>query len=73
MLVPPVERAEAFDIDWEGIAAGVQTTPKEFPLRVAGGDESEDTPLIPLTCHRVKVQRSVSGHEIDLDIHKRAA
>lgn len=68
MLVPPVEREETFDIDWEGIAAGIQTTLKEYPLKIAGGDENDDTPLIPLICHRVKVQRSESSPS-----HERAA
>lgn len=59
MLVPPDCSEEPFDLDWEGIAATLQTFPVEYELRPAGKDEGEEaTPLIPLVCHRVKVLRS---------------
>ena len=56
--MPPAERGEPFVVDWDEIADGVQTKPIEYRLKLAGVSEMEETPLIPLICHQVKVQRS---------------
>ena len=58
-IIPPDSSEELFEVDWEDVAAGIQASPAEYLLRIRGGEGYEDTtPLIPLICHRVKVQRS---------------
>ena len=58
MLVPPLTSEEQFELDWAAIAADVQGIPAEYTLNPTF--ETMDTALIPLICHRVKVQRSES-------------
>ena len=63
VLVPSACSEEPFTLDWEGVAATVQGLPTEYNLNSSGegaGQDEDDTPLIPLICHRVKVQRSAT-------------
>ena len=63
MLVPSACSEEPFTLDWEGVAAAVQGLPTEYEMNLSGERQCEDdAPLVPLICHRVKVQRS------DLDL-----
>ena len=55
MIIPPDTTDEEFDIKWEEISSSVNAFPVEYTL-TARGDEL-DIPLLPMVCHRVKVQR----------------
>ncbi len=62
VITPPISRGEEFELDWDKIGMGVSGTPIEYPLAVLtesgeDSDDEEETPLIPILCHRVKVQR----------------
>lgn len=60
-IVPPESREEEFQLEWEKISAGVSGLPVEYPLKQhqeRNFDDSDD-PLLPIICHRVKVQRSL--------------
>ena len=60
-IIPPDSSEELFEVDWEDVATRIQGSPAEYTLRIRGGEGRGDeatTPLIPLICHRVKVQRS---------------
>ena len=57
--MPSACSEEPFALDWEGVAAAVQEPPTEYEMNLSGEGQGEDnTPLIPLICHKVKVQRS---------------
>lgn len=67
--MPPQSRGDGgeFELEWGEINAGVSGLPVEYPLTLKGDqegrkdsiydDEEEDVPLLPMICHRVKVQR----------------
>ena len=61
MVVPPDTTGEEFNLNWEEIGAAVNDFPAEYALTMrGGGDDDEDdldTPLLPMVCHKVKVQR----------------
>ena len=66
VIAPPVSRGEEFEVEWDRIGAGVSGSPVEYPLTVlqeksdsydSDEDDQENPPLIPILCHRVKVQR----------------
>lgn len=64
MIVPPESREEEFQLEWEKISAGVSGLPVEYPLkqhqeRKGTNFDDSDDPLLPIICHRVKVQRSL--------------
>ena len=55
VVVPPDTTFEEFDLKWKEISSSVNALPVEYTL-TARGDEL-DTPLLPMVCHRIKVQR----------------
>jgi len=59
-ITPPDDSEEQFELDWEGMAAGIEAFPAEYQLRIQEDKKMDDdsTPVIPLICQRVKVQRS---------------
>ena len=67
MIVPPESREEEFEIEWDKINAEVSAVPVKYSLAVRKKEEEEgleddyddDPPLIPMVCHRVKVQKCV--------------
>ena len=60
MIIPPDEMDEEFDLKWEELSSTINAFPVEYGLSARGGGEEEtDTPLLPMVCHRVKVQRYI--------------
>ncbi len=64
VIVPPQDTAEErTELNWEEIDSKVKGFPQEYLLKMQTQqttDEEEDEPslpLIPMICHRVKVQR----------------
>ena len=55
MIVPPDTTAEEFNLNWEEISSSVNAFPVEYALMAQG--EELGTPLLPMICHRIKVQR----------------
>ena len=55
VIVPPDTTEEEFDLKWEEISSSVNAFPVEYALTAQG--EELDTPLLPMVCHRIKVQR----------------
>lgn len=61
MVVPPDTTDEGFHLNWEEISSSVKAFPVEYALTTRGGGEEDDMdmPLLPMVCHKVKVQRYV--------------
>ena len=64
IIVPPDTMEDDFQLNWDEIDSSVRTFPKEYPLKVQANEkqhtkneDGDDLPLIPMVCHRVKVQR----------------
>ena len=57
MIVPPNTTDEEFDLKWEKISSSMNAFPVEYVLTAR--EEELDTPLLPMVCHRVKVQRCI--------------
>jgi phosphoenolpyruvate synthase/pyruvate phosphate dikinase len=64
VIVPPLFRdEEEYKLDWDKINTEVSGTPVLYPLTLRGErsgeeeEEEEEVPLLPVVCHRVKVQR----------------
>ena len=57
VVVPPNTTDEEFSLNWEEIRSSVDAFPVEYALTPRG--EDIDTALLPMVCHRVKVQRYV--------------
>ena len=69
VIVPPDSRPEeeeegvGFAVQWGEVEGSVQGLPTEYALSPSTSSssssqgEGETPPLLPLTCHRVKVQR----------------
>ena len=55
VIVPPDTTEEEFNLKWEEISSSVIAFPVEYALTAQG--EELDTPLLPIVCHRIKVQR----------------
>ncbi len=71
VIAPPIHRGEEFELDWDGLTAGVSGSPIEYLLRLqekpdsydSDDEDKENPPLVPILCHRVKVQRYVLHSE----------
>ena len=58
VMVPPDTMDEEFSLNWEEISSSINAFPIEYTLTPCGASVDEiDTPLLPMVCHRVKVQR----------------
>ena len=55
VIVPPDTTDEEFNLNWEEISSSVNAFPVEYAL--VAQEEELDTPLLPMVCHRIKVQR----------------
>ncbi len=67
MIVPPGDTAEEkMELNWEEIDSKVKGFPREYLLKIQTqkqADDDDDEPtlsLMPMICHRVKVQRYVT-------------
>lgn len=74
IIIPPDTTGDQFELNWTEIDSSVRAFPMEYLLKVqaqrkelTNEDDSDepDIPLIPLVCHRVKVQRYEESLQVD--------